>query len=505
MRSPPRCAAGGVCLPCARDPLLSRARCRRRAPTSHPPPPCLSLHPQQASGGSGSGGAGGEKKRKRVAAADAFSEAQAARLAALFAEDEYASTARKQALADELGVELAQARAGGRVRCCRRPVTRWGEHVAPAVGAWLCPRLRCRHDPAPSWLTHRAACPSALPVQVNKWFEKQRKKQRAETGQPAKRGRPSAKSAGAGGGAAAATAVPAEGEPAAQPTPAPQQQRQQGEQQQQQQQQQQQAEGMDVDQAPAAEAAAAAEADATPAPAARTSEQAQQGSSPAGTAASPGAGAVAPAASAGAAAPPAKTPASAPQQRIISADEKVALVAELEAEVLALRAGGLAPALQPLPAQAGEAGAQPPARVPLSDARLAAAVAGQRAPLSRLVQALLPAFRAPDSDAPVDGAVLRRCGRGSREGGGWQGGAGGCRGWQLLPGRLGAQLLPSTALSADPCDALRCAPHPAAASWTWRPARASAPRMVRGWGWLAGVQAGRQCGWRSAGRGAGRA
>lgn len=64
------------------------------------PPACPCVAPQ-ASGGAA------EKKRKRAAATDAFDEGQRAQLAALFAQNEYAKTEEKKALAEEMGVDPA--------------------------------------------------------------------------------------------------------------------------------------------------------------------------------------------------------------------------------------------------------------------------------------------------------------------------------------------------------------------------------------------------------------
>lgn len=153
--------------------------------------------------------------------------------------------------------------------------------------------------------------------------------------------------------------------------------------------------------------AAMAAPDATPAPqpsTAAAAAAAATGATPAADGPSPAAGGSAGKA-AGGSGKPGKTPASAAPARIVSAEEKAQLVAALEAEAAELRQHGLAAPLQPLPdAEAA------PERQPLSDARLAAAVAGQRAPLSQLTAALLPLFKAPDGDTPLEEAVLRRWG-----------------------------------------------------------------------------------------------
>ena len=281
---------------------------------------------------------------------------------------------------------------------------------------------------------------------MSKWFEKQRKKVREETGAPPKRGRPksgaasgskpapaaaapdkvepAAAAAGQEGGEAAAAAADAveagEGQeveamdvdgaaeddqaaaqqqqtPSAPPAPvaAPAAALEP-------------AEAMAADEAgvePAAAAAGAAPAtEITPAaatrPAAEAAPATQQAVSAERPAAAPAAASSPPT---GAAAAPAKTPASVPQQYSLSTEDKAKLVADLEAEAEQLRRQGLAAPLQVLPAD-------PPAeRQPFSDARLAAAVAAQRAPLSQLAAAALLLFTAPDGEAPVEEDVLRRC------------------------------------------------------------------------------------------------
>ena len=276
------------------------------------------------------------------------------------------------------------------------------------------------------------AAAAALPClpQVNKWFEKQRKKTREEEGSAPKRGRPKSGSGGGGSGGggslgkAAAVGAGSLAAPAAEEAAEAVQAAEQV------------GNAMDVDAEPAApqggeaqreqpaatpaaavaaaaepaaeaaaepmatdaaaQPAAAAEDDTTPAPAARPAkeEEPSAAEAPAAPAASP---ATSPA-------KPGKTPATAPQQHWLSAEEKAQLVADLEAEAKQLRTSGLAAPLQALPAAGGE----PAQRVAFSDARLAAHVAGQRAPLSQLAPALLPLFKAPDSEAAVEEAVLRR-------------------------------------------------------------------------------------------------
>eukprot|EP00887_Chlorella_sp_A99_P006092 scaffold22.g6092.t1 len=291
----------------------------------------------------------GQKKRKR----EPLTEEQVAKLEAAFQAGIYPSTADKAALAEQAGLDADQ---------------------------------------------------------VNKWFDKRRKKQREETGEPARRGRPrsgaskaaAAGAAGGGGGGAEVEAGPA--------GPAAQQQQQV-----QQQEQQQARDAMEVDdsagpaaeEAPAPTPGAALRAPGTEAGTRAEGRATGGGTGDGATPAAP-AGEAQPAAGAGSSAdakPPAgKTPASAPAvPRDVGLEEKASLLAELAAEVAALRNGGLAPPLAPLPA----AGSTPALRLALSDARLCAAVAGQRAPLSRLVAALAPAFKAPEGEAPVEEAVLR--------------------------------------------------------------------------------------------------
>ncbi|KAI3428047.1 hypothetical protein D9Q98_006432 [Chlorella vulgaris] len=319
-----------------------------------------------------------DKKRKRSAAAEPFKEDQLTKLQALFAENEYANTAAKSALASELGVEL---------------------------------------------------------VQVNKWFEKERKKAR-DAGAAPKRGRPKSGAANDAETAAAIdTAAASTGQenvaPAAQAVgsgaaSAPEE------------------EAMDVDaqlpvqatppqeqqmaavpEAPVPGAAGAvqaapAEAEAapavspppsaaqiTPAPAPQPSEAAAGAAARADAAAVPPMavpGAVGPAPASAtapdAAVAAAKTPASAALQLLLSADSRHKLQAELQAEADVLRRQGLAPPLRPLPAE-------PPAeRLAFSDTLLAAHVAGQQVPLSQLVAALQPLFKVPDSEAAVEEAVV---------------------------------------------------------------------------------------------------
>lgn len=165
--------------------------------------------------------------------------------------------------------------------------------------------------------------------------------------------------------------------------------------------------------AQAAEELMAVDCEATPAPAAKSvaapeAAVAAAVAPPPAATSSPARNTATPAAL-GAAKAPAKTPASAPQPRLLSAQEKASLAAELEVELAALRQGGLALPLQTLPSSDGSTDPAAPAeRQPFSDARLAACVAGQRVPLSQLVAALLPMFKVPDGDAPVEEPVLRR-------------------------------------------------------------------------------------------------
>ncbi|KAL4858571.1 Di-N-acetylchitobiase [Chlorella vulgaris] len=319
-----------------------------------------------------------DKKRKRSTAAEPFKEDQLTKLQALFAENEYANTAAKSALASELGVEL---------------------------------------------------------VQVNKWFEKERKRAR-DAGAAPKRGRPksgaandaetvaatdtaaaltgqenvapAAQAVGAGAALAPAEeAMEVDAQPPVQATPPQEQQ------------------SAAVPEAPVPGAARAvqatpAEAEAapgvlpppsaaqiTPAPAPQPPEAAAGAAAGADAAAVPPMalpGAVCPA-PASAAAPDAavaaaKTPASAATQLVLSADSRHKLQAELQAEAGVLRRQGLAPPLRPLPAE-------PPAeRLAFSDTLLAAHVAGQQVPLSQLVAALQPLFKVPDSEAAVEEAVV---------------------------------------------------------------------------------------------------
>lgn len=386
---------------------------------------------------------------------------------AAFAENEYPNTAAKAALAEELGVEAAQVRLGGLAGSVCTPASQYtGQALGPPDGrvgtstaSWLSwPQA---HQPGGiCWIVHSCtlfmSCavhpvqpageqplhhdPLPTSCQVSKWFEKQRKLKREETGEAPKRGRHSGKGSGgakpaaaaaAGGDAAAAAA---EGPAAAAAAPEAAEAAQQGEDamevdgeaapaQAAQQQEQQpvpaaeqaaaEAEFMATDAAaaevPAATPGSAAMAapDATPAPqpsTAAAAAAAATGATPAADGPSPAAGGSAGKA-AGGSGKPGKTPASAAPARIVSAEEKAQLVAALEAEAAELRQHGLAAPLQPLPdAEAA------PERQPLSDARLAAAVAGQRAPLSQLTAALLPLFKAPDGDTPLEEAVLRRWG-----------------------------------------------------------------------------------------------
>lgn len=276
-----------------------------------------------------------------------------------------------------------------------------------------------------------------LPAQVNKWFEKERKKAR-DAGAAPKRGRPKSGAANDAETAAAIdTAAASTGQenvaPAAQAVgsgaaSAPEE------------------EAMDVDaqlpvqatppqeqqmaavpEAPVPGAAGAvqaapAEAEAapavspppsaaqiTPAPAPQPSEAAAGAAARADAAAVPPMavpGAVGPAPASAtapdAAVAAAKTPASAAPQLLLSADSRHKLQAELQAEADVLRRQGLAPPLRPLPAE-------PPAeRLAFSDTLLAAHVAGQQVPLSQLVAALQPLFKVPDSEAAVEEAVVSR-------------------------------------------------------------------------------------------------
>lgn len=287
---------------------------------------------------------------------------------------------------------------------------------------------------------------------MNKWFEKQRKKVREETGAAPKRGRPKASA-----GAATANTTHAAAAAAAASTPAA---AASGE-------EEAQEDVMEVDGEQPAAGAAEPGAEAVE-PAAGTAEPAAQQDQEAGPTAAqqveaahpvatavpeaeaeaaepmamddartpaaaaksaaaeaaPGADAAAPAAAAAGTATkpadaavacgesvPAKTPASAPlPPRMVPAEEKAALIAELEAEVAALQQGGLAQPLHPLPSAGAEAeaAAAPIERQAFSDARLAALVAGQRMPLSQLVAALLPLFREPEGEASLHESVLRR-------------------------------------------------------------------------------------------------
>jgi hypothetical protein len=206
---------------------------------------------------------------------------------------------------------------------------------------------------------------------LTKWFEKRRKQQREATGAPAARGRPTAAAAAAGG-----------------PT------------------------AMLVDAAPpAADAAppAAPSSDPSPAGPMRLDQAGQVAPTPAADikapetmvkAAPPGPASAPPPASAPA--PAAQPSSAAAAARHVSADERAALLAELQAEAQALRAGGLAAPLCDL-------GASAAAPAPFSDARLAALVAGQRMPLSALVAALLPAFAAGGDAAAPSADALRSC------------------------------------------------------------------------------------------------
>lgn len=247
---------------------------------------------------------------------------------------------------------------------------------------------------------------------------KQRKKQREEAGGGAKRGRPS-KGSGTEAAAPAQDLLASAHEDVALAAAG----------------EHQPLEAMEVDVAAAVDAPATAQEQTPAAPAARakqaavqaadgTAADAEAAAMPAQPAAAPTeqAAAVAPegpfpapaalgaagdaaASPAAAAAPvaPAKTPATAPTPRqSLSGDEAARLAAELEEEAHALRAGGLAAPLLVLPSEA------PETREPFSDARLAAFVAAQRAPLSAVVTALAPLFTAPDSGAPLEEAVLRR-------------------------------------------------------------------------------------------------
>ena len=390
--------------------------------------------------------------------------------------------------------------------------------------------LRC----APCATGQRATTipwPLSTSVQVSKWFEKQRKLKREETGEAPKRGRHSGKASGGakpaaaaapGGDAAAAAAAegPAAEAAAAEAAEAAQQEGDAMEvdgeaapaqvAQQQEQQPGPAAEQAAAEAQPMATDAAAAEvpaatpgpaavaaSDATPAPqpsaAAAAAAPAATGATPAADGPSPAAGGSAGKA-AGGSGKPGKTPASAAPARIVSAEEQVQLVAALEAEAAELRQQGLAAPLQPLP----DAGAAPE-RQPFSDARLAAAVAGQRAPLSQLTAALMPLFKAPDGDMPLEEAVLRRWGLFGLWG--WHA-VGHCIGlarvWRfggvtrhscvgqwphgghamcvrVCKADTPASL--SACLPGQPHD--NCLPRCAAASLTWRPARALGPKTVR--------------------------
>ena len=400
-------------------------------------------------------------------------------------------------------------------------------------------------EPCVQWLMDRcAACcrmafvnllAATCLLQVNKWFEKQRKLKREETGEAPKRGRKAsgaakAAAAAAGGDAAAAVAAAAEGPTAAAAEEPVQQEGDvmevDGEAaaseavMQQQQQQQSMAEQAAADAQPMATDDVTAEAPAaTPAPAAQpaAAAPAAAGASPAADGASPAA--VGSAGKGAAGSKPGKTPASAAPARIVSAEEKAQLMAAMEAEAAELRQQGLAPPLQPLPDGSAASGAAPSERMPFSDARLAAAVAGQRVPLSQLTAALLPLFKAPDGEAPLEEAVLRRWVLGWTSGrqvwAGWPSGCMACMARMACHApsehgrtctacvfqakaawpQAGARLL-------VPCcpPALRTPVCSAAALWTWPPARALGPRMVSRAACLGFCRWGpRTCGWRERG------
>lgn len=101
-----------------------------------------------------------------MAAADAFSDEQAAKLRALFAQNEYASTAAKTALAEELGVDLAQASmlsivVGGR-GLAGRP--RGQERAGAAcswrqLALWAAPTVQRLRSIRPSPSPPRCPCP----------------------------------------------------------------------------------------------------------------------------------------------------------------------------------------------------------------------------------------------------------------------------------------------------------------------------------------------------------
>ena len=234
--------------------------------------------------------------------------------------------------------------------------------------------------------------------QVDKWFAKRRKQQREQTGEPAMRGRPKASAACNG---------------AAKDAAAQQQQQQQAA-------LEQQPLAMDMDAAPAGDVDLAAattpaaalkgpppaEDEEGPAAAVSEAETAMAGSEAGrGNAAVP----VAAAASGGDAAAgplqPTRTPATAPPPpRQLSGSEAEQLASELAVEAAALRERGLAPPLSALPA----VGADSAGCLPLTDAALAPLLAGQTLPLSRLVDALLPAFRGLEgASGGLEAAVLR--------------------------------------------------------------------------------------------------
>ena len=255
-------------------------------------------------------------------------------------------------------------------------------------------------------------------LQVDRWFAKRRKQQREETGEASKPGRRKAGSSGklaqqqqaepAGkaqqeGGEEKAGQQPAEageaqGPQLAEDAAVPMDAQAEGT----------AAEPMDVEDADAADQPAATPADdaVTPAAALRgpgTTSQDPTGGRHTTTADRPAAGG-----SAGKPAPdavgtgggkPNTTPAAAAPPRSVSAEERLQLLAQLSAEAAALRQDGLAAPLLEIPGA-------PVDRLPLSDAKLVAYVAGQRLPLSKLTEALLPVFKAPEGEAAVEQAVL---------------------------------------------------------------------------------------------------
>lgn len=187
-----------------------------------------------AAPGAGAGaGSGGGRKRTR---GEELSPEQLARLEAAFGEEQYPKVPAKQQLAEALGVDVAQVGRGVHLHtswlqlpaadgkslhssCMHLKLRLHGPCTACGVAARQLAQLllsgiikgsdklpcsnSCPFSTLDSWLY-------SMPLQVTKWFEKRRRKKvRAETGEPAKRGRPRGGAPSGGGSSKAAAAAPA--------------------------------------------------------------------------------------------------------------------------------------------------------------------------------------------------------------------------------------------------------------------------------------------------------